>query len=180
MTAPDPASAGVVIRPAELRDIPTAVDFRSRMFREMGWTDEERLRTVEPLAAAYLEREFVSGGCSGFVAEKPGTDGELETVACVVVVWQSIPPGPRNLVGRQAYLLGMYVVPEARRQGIARALMTAAIECATRSGAPLLTLHASDQGRPLYEQLGFHTAPEMRLFTEHAAPPAWRPVDDAD
>ena len=45
---------------------------------------------------------------------------------------------------------------------------------------PLITLHASDQGRLLYEQMGFHSTPEMRLFTEHAGESAWRPVEDAD
>lgn len=173
------AEAGLSIRPAEPRDIATVVDFRSRMFRELGWTDEARLEEVAPLASGYLREQFASGGCTGFAAESSAT-GIAETVATVVVVWQSVPPSPRNLAGKQAYILGMYVMPEFRRRGLARALMEAAVECATEAGVPLITLHASDQGRLLYEQMGFHAAPEMRLFTEHAARPAWRPVDDAD
>ena len=179
MTASHPADSGVCIRPAEPRDIASVVEFRSRMFRELGWTDEARLEEVAPLASAYLREQFASGGCTGFVADTPTADG-AETVATVVVVWQSVPPSPRNLAGKQAYILGMYVMPEFRRRGIAKALMEAAVECATEAGVPLITLHASDQGRLLYEQMGFHSAPEMRLFTEHAARSAWRPVDDAD
>ncbi|NTU72307.1 MAG: GNAT family N-acetyltransferase [Coriobacteriia bacterium] len=154
------------------------------MFRELGWTDEERLALVAPLAEEYLREQFAGGGCTGYVAETIGdrerTDESPVTVATVVVVWQSVPPSPRNFAGRQAYVLGMYVLPEYRRKGIARALMTATIDCATASGVPLITLHASDQGRELYERLGFHATPEMRLFTEYAGEPAWRPVDDAD
>ena len=83
-------------------------------------------------------------------------------------------------MGRQAYVLGMYVVPEYRRSGIARRLMEATVGCATAAGVPVITLHASNQGAALYEQMGFHSTPEMRLFTEHAGESAWRPVDDAD
>lgn len=173
------AESGLSLRPAELRDIPAVVEFRTRMFRELGWTDEQRLVEVAPLASAYLREQFSSGGCTGFVAEHAGAGG-AETVATVVLVWQSVPPSPRNLAGKQAYVLGMYVLPEFRRRGVARALMEATVECATAAGVPLITLHASDRGRMLYEQMGFHAAPEMRLFTEHAAQPAWRAVDDAD
>ncbi len=179
---PDPNGSAIPIRPAVADDIPTVVEFRSRMFRELGWTDESRLATVAPLAETYLREQFASGGCTGYVAERLGTGpGEpSEVVATVVVVWQSVPPSPRNLVGRQAYVLGMYVMPEYRRSGIARRLMEATVACATASGVPVITLHASNQGAALYEQMGFHSTPEMRLFTEHAGESAWRPVDEAD
>ena len=168
------------IRPATAADIPTVIDFRSRMFRELGWTDEPRLQIVAPLAEKYLREQFASGGCSGFVAEQDVAADGAVTVGTVVLVWQRVPPSVRNLVGLQAYALGMYVIPESRRRGIARALMTNLVDCATEHGAPTVTLHASDEGRPLYEQLGFAATHEMRHFTEHAAPGAWRPTDDAD
>ena len=178
----DTNAFAVRIRPATVGDIPTVIDFRARMFRELGWADEARLEQVAPLAEGYLREQFVTGGCTGFVAEKPGADTAEpgETVATVVVVWQRVPPSPRNLAGRQAYVLGMYVVPEYRRQGVALALMEETVRCATAAGVPVITLHASDRGRSLYEQLGFRAAPEMRLFTEHAGESAWLPVDEAD
>lgn len=168
------------IRPATPNDIETIVDFRARMFLEMGWRDETRLAEVGPLFSAYLHDAFASGACSGWIAEAAGDDGLPTSVGTIVLVWQRVPPTVRNLAGVQAYALGMYVVPERRRRGIARALMTRAIECATEGGAPLVTLHASETGRLLYEQLGFSAAPEMRLFTEHAASSEWTPADDAD
>jgi GNAT superfamily N-acetyltransferase len=113
-------------------------------------------------------------------SETVDVDPATVLVGTVVVVWQRVPPGVRNLAGLQAYALGMYVVPELRRRGIARALMTRVVECATEHGAPVITLHASDEGRPLYEQLGFRPTHEMRFFTDHAPSPAWQPVDDAD
>ena len=175
------------IRSASLADIPVITDFRARMFRELGWHDEARLAQVAPLVEDYLRDQFGSGGCSGFIAEEIPVEsetvevmGRATPVGSVVLVWQRVPPGVRNLKGLQAYALGMYVVPARRRRGIARALMTQLIDCATAAGAPLVTLHASDEGRPLYEQLGFAPTHEMRLFTDHAAPSAWEPIDEAD
>lgn len=176
MSAENPS--GFQFRPATTDDIPTVVEFRTRMFRELGWRDEDRLALVEPLFSAYLAEKIPSGECSGWIAEYTAGAGESFSAGSVVVIWQRVPPGVRNLAGLQAYTLGMYVVPELRRRGIARALMEYAVACATAAGAPLITLHASDFGRPLYESMGFSPSSEMRLFTEHASPPAWGGVEE--
>lgn len=157
------------VRSATADDIPLAVDYRWRLFRELGWDDESRLEQIEPAALEHLREGFATGGCSGLVAEADGI-----AVGCVVVVWQRVPPSPRNIIGLAAYVLGMYVLPEYRRRGIARTLMTACIESAEERGAPAVMLHTSDIGRPLYEGLGFKPTPEMRLFTKHAGSSAWR------
>ena len=176
----DLAAAGVLIRPATAADVDTMVAFRVRMFREMGWSDESRFDSFIPAATAHLREGFSAGSCNGFVAEATGEDGSRATVAVVALVWQQVAPTVRNIEGRVAYILGMFVVPEWRRRGIARTLMTATVQCAIEQHAPLVTLHASDEGRLLYEQLGFVSAPEMRLFTEHSLPGAWVPAYDAD
>lgn len=170
MTAVDTTvPADITVRPATGADIPLVVDFRWRMFRELGWDDESRLEQITPAATEHLRDGFATGGCSGFIAEVEGA-----AVGSVVVVWQCVPPSPRNVIGLTAYILGMYVRPEYRRRGIARTLMTACIESAEERGAPAVMLHASEFGQPLYEGLGFKTTTEMRLFTTHAGTSAWR------
>jgi GNAT superfamily N-acetyltransferase len=47
--------------------------------------------------------------------------------------------------------------PEHRRQGLAKRLMEDAIENAKRGGIRTMKLDATDEGRPLYESLGFVT-----------------------
>jgi GNAT superfamily N-acetyltransferase len=177
MTAENPAD--FFLRPVTADDIATVVGFRTRMFRELGWRDETRLLAVEPLFAAYLEEALPSGACSGWIAEHPGADGALQPAGTVVLVWQRVPPTVRNLAGIQAYALGMFVEPGLRRRGVARALMTRSIDCAADRGASLITLHASDLGRPLYERLGFTLTSEMRLFTDNAPPSAWGGLDES-
>jgi GNAT superfamily N-acetyltransferase len=174
------AESGILIRSAVGDDIDDMVEFRVRMFRELGWSDESRFDLFVPAARAHLLGSFSAETCNGFIAEETGADGVRRTVGTVAIVWQQVAPTVRNVSGRVAYVLGMFVVPERRRQGVARELMRVAIECATEKGAPLLTLHASETGRPLYERLGFTATTEMRLFTENALSSAWGPVDVVD
>jgi len=51
---------------------------------------------------------------------------------------------------------------------------------AEAQGAAVVTLHASDEGRLLYERIGFVDSHEMRLFTRHAPAAAWEPAYEAD
>jgi GNAT superfamily N-acetyltransferase len=58
--------------------------------------------------------------------------------------------------GMRLAWIGMVLTrPEYRRQGLARRLMEDAIVAAERRGIHTLKLDATDEGRPLYEDLGF-------------------------
>lgn len=58
--------------------------------------------------------------------------------------------------GTRLAWIGMVLTrPEYRRQGLARQLMEDAMATAERSGVRTLKLDATDEGRPLYESLGF-------------------------
>jgi GNAT superfamily N-acetyltransferase len=58
--------------------------------------------------------------------------------------------------GQQLAWIGMVLTcPEYRRQGLARRLIEDAITAAERMGIRTLKLDATDEGRPLYESLGF-------------------------
>lgn len=58
-------------------------------------------------------------------------------------------------------LAGIYVPPEYRRRGIARALTESALQWCRERKCSTVRLHASQAGRPLYAGLGFVTATEM-------------------
>ena len=61
------------------------------------------------------------------------------------------------------YVNGVYVKPMWRRRGIARQLMDLAIRWARGRGCRTLRLRSSDEGRALYEALGFQPSSEMQL-----------------
>jgi len=174
-------SENLSIRVATDDDTPTLVEFRLSMFRDMGWTDEGRLEELAPLYAAYVREHAASGDFIGWVAE---TDGRA--VAMAALLWERVPPTVRNLSGRQAYLMSVYVVPDMRRRGIAKKMIGVAVDYARSHGADVVSLHYSPAGQGLYEGLGFAVSPEMRLFTDPQSA-AWAPqapdhvpADDAD
>ena len=72
-------------------------------------------------------------------------------------------PGRRQLRrGPEAIVLNVFTERAWRRRGLARRLMERVIAWAREHGVGRLVLHASPEGRPLYEQLEFVPTNEMR------------------
>ncbi len=169
------------IRWADEHDLALLVSFRLAMFRDMGWTDEARLGQLAPLYETYVREASERGDFVAWIAESGG-----RPVGSVAVLWERVPPTVRNLSGRQAYVLALYVVPEARRRGVATVLLDAAVRYAKENGADVVSLHFSPAGKGLYERFGFVPSPEMRLFTDPSSAawspsaPAHVPADDVD
>lgn len=60
-------------------------------------------------------------------------------------------------------MLNVYVEPAWRRRGVAAALMRTLLEVLAERRIRRVVLHASEEGRRLYERLGFVQTNEMRL-----------------
>lgn len=93
-----------------------------------------------------------------------GNDG-VPVAMCSVVIWKR-PPYPGNLAGLDAYLLNMFTLPSHRGQGMAHALLQAALSDTRRRGASKLVLHATEAGRAIYAPAGFEASGaymELRL-----------------
>jgi GNAT superfamily N-acetyltransferase len=60
-------------------------------------------------------------------------------------------------------VLNVYTEPQHRRQGLARKLMLVVLDWCRANRVRPVILHSSDEGRPLYESLGFRPTSEMRL-----------------
>lgn len=73
--------------------------------------------------------------------------------------------------GGAAWLGGMMVLPEARRQGVGRALLDALLGHAEAKGARSVSLCATDEGRGLYERAGFRAVAPMRRWRRAAPEP---------
>ena len=66
-------------------------------------------------------------------------------------------------LGPEAIVLNVYVESTWRRRGVAESLMRAVLDDLAARGIRRIVLHASDDGRRLYERFGFVATNEMRL-----------------
>jgi GNAT superfamily N-acetyltransferase len=148
------------IRRAALPDIPHVLHHRRAMFAEMGRGDAAQHATMVKTTETYLRSALPAGRYTGWLAEN--------TAGCVVagagVAVSDWPGSPDDPTGKRALVLNVYTEPDFRRQGIARRLMLAVIAWGREEGLRSLSLHASDFGRALYEELGFRQTNEMRLY----------------
>jgi predicted GNAT family acetyltransferase len=60
----------------------------------------------------------------------------------------------------------VYTRPESRRKGLARKLMDVTLAWCLLNRVRTVILHASDDGRRLYESLGFKSTNEMRIVLD--------------
>ena len=148
------------IRAAGLEDIPQVMYHRRSMFAEMGRDDAAGQEKMLETTQAYLCAAISSGGYIGWLAET----GEGRVVAGVGVAIAAWPGSPDDPTPRRGCVINVYTEPEFRRQGIARRLMDTLIAWCREQGFRSVSLHASDFGRTLYEDLGFRPTNEMRLY----------------
>jgi GNAT superfamily N-acetyltransferase len=146
------------LRPATLDDLSVILRHRREMFREMGGEYERRLGHFDRASQQYSESALQNGSYFGLIGEIDG-----RAVAGGGVVLAPWPGSPLNFEPRRAWILNIYVEPEHRRQGFARAIIEALIGWCRENGFQSVSLHASEYGRCLYEKLGFRPTNEMRL-----------------
>jgi GNAT superfamily N-acetyltransferase len=147
-----------VLRKATVKDLPTMVRHRDAM-----WVEMDRVEPAEhdPTSKAYgkwLLARMKRGTLTGFIVEEEG-----QVLASGAVWIQDVQPRPGHPLTMWGYILSVYTEPHARRRGLARAVVDACIRHATEAGCTRACLHASDEGRPLYEELGFEKTAEMWL-----------------
>ena len=156
----------ITIRPASVDDIPDLVHLRRTMFESMGYDDPAQLAAADQAAREYFAAAIPSGEFYGWLA----ITAEGQAVGSGGAVLDRHPPGPSNLSGQSGYVMNISTDPHYRRQGIARRIMQTIIGWMAAQGIPKVTLHATEVGRPLYEQLGFVESNEMHLAPNTQAP----------
>ena len=149
------------VRPAGKADIEALVALRRALFHDIGYRDEAVLERVAQVSAAYFATALPQGEFRAWVAEVEG-----QIVASGGLVIHCAPPTARNLRGREGYIMNMYTRPEWRRQGIATAILQAILEHLRAQEITLVSLHASPDGRGIYERHGFEPTNEMRLHLD--------------
>jgi GNAT superfamily N-acetyltransferase len=146
------------IRPATQTDIPEILRHRLAMYEAMDYKDTSALSAMLATTEPYLSSAVANGSFRSWLALD-----ETRIVGGGAILINPWPSHPYDLECRRATILNVYVYPEFRRQGIARRLMDTMIDWCRKEGFAAVYLHASKDGKPLYEKLGFEPTTEMRL-----------------
>jgi GNAT superfamily N-acetyltransferase len=147
------------IRRATVGDADLLADHRARVWTEVGgWNREDLTDQVDDWAQFFRQR-LGDETYIAFIAEEP----EGIVIGSGAILKQLQLPRPRGRSEYSGRVQSVYVVPPARRHGVARSIMDEILAYARRYGFISLTLHPSDDGRALYKSLGFRLADEMVL-----------------
>lgn len=158
------------VRLATAADVPLLARHRAEMFRDMGdLPDDGHYSTLLASAEREMTAWLAGGDYVGFVASPQGRPGEIVAGAGIQI--RKLLPRPLSggggiRLGPEAIVLNVFTERAWRRQGIAELLLRHVIEWAKGHGIARLVLHASPDGRPLYERLGFVPTNEMRFTGE--------------
>ncbi|HEU5403216.1 MAG TPA: GNAT family N-acetyltransferase [Terriglobales bacterium] len=138
-------------------DASTLAEMRRRMFISMGKPDDERMQRVVKAFAEWVADAIGRGIYIGWLVET-AERGPIANAGLLLIEW---PPNLRDLGLVRGYILNVWTNPEHRRKGIARRLIETVMAEAREKKIHVLALHASDEGKQIYEKLGFRTSREM-------------------
>jgi GNAT superfamily N-acetyltransferase len=153
-----PESNGWTIRPARPDELSTVLYHRRQMFTEMGDRNVQALDAMEHASHAIFEEALRNGTYRGWFVE---ADGRIVSGGGVLLV--TFQPSPRDPRPVRPFIVNIYTEPPYRRRGLARRLMEEMVAWCRAEGYAGVSLHATDEGRPLYESMGFTPTNEMRL-----------------
>lgn len=151
----------ITYRKATLADLEELVRLRIEFLKEVQ-NVETRQYSEEALRISL--REYLSKSMQNdeFVAWLAIAENEI--IATSGLVFFQITPGFTLIDGKIAYILNIYTLPQWRGKGVGKQIFDCILQEAVNRGYKRVSLHASDDGRPVYEKFGFRlTGDEMEL-----------------
>ncbi len=103
-----------------------------------------------------------------FLAILAEIDNNVVSMAFLVI--SEMPASPEFITGKRGTLLNVFTYPEYRRMGFATKVISLIIEDAKQYGVSMIDLDATQDGKLLYEKLGFtepksnHIAMKLQLY----------------
>jgi GNAT superfamily N-acetyltransferase len=149
----------ITIREAAASESAIILHHRRSMFRDMAEGTVEELDRMVEVARPWLARALADGSYRHWLA----LDASGRVAGGGGVLLCPWPANPHDPCTQRAVILNVYTEAEFRKRGIARQLMLTIIEWLKQQGFRGANLHASTEGRHLYERLGFEATNEMRL-----------------
>ncbi len=120
---------------------------------------EATVKGTEQRTREWIREKLVSSKLVGLIAKT--ADGKVVGSGCIWL--RETPPLPFSEHVETPYLMSMYTEHGFRRKGVAKQMVEFAIEWCRKRDYFRINLDASEEGRILYEKLGFEPGYGMRL-----------------
>jgi ribosomal protein S18 acetylase RimI-like enzyme len=148
------------IRPAALEEAPLVTAHRRAMFDAMQLAAPQVLDQADANFLPWVQDKMAKGEYLHWFAED-----EQGRVAAGAGVWlMEWAPHALDPSGRRGNILNVFTDPAHRRRGLARRLTQTVLDHCRALGLRTFILHASHDGRAVYEAFGFKATNEMRLL----------------
>ena len=131
---------------------------RESMLIALGRGTESILAVARRNHEPWITRMIAGDRYAGWIT----CDGDrpVASAGLLILDW---PPTVLDPEGElRGYLLNVFVEPEYRRRGLARALVNLCLAEARRRRIGVVALHCNDAIEPFYESLGFRRSHEMQ------------------
>jgi ribosomal protein S18 acetylase RimI-like enzyme len=140
-------------------DLDLVCRHREALFRASMRPDRSDAALAEMTAAfrPWLAPRLADGTYFGTIVEDAGLP--VAGIGLMAIDWPPHPSHPSQ--DRRGYVLNLYVEPSHRRRGLGKRLMALAEAEFRRRGIAYAVLHATEMGRPLYEEAGWVATSEM-------------------
>jgi GNAT superfamily N-acetyltransferase len=153
-----PTPSPYTVREATVADAPVLARQRRLMFDAIRRMPDDEGNTLEVAILTYLRRAMPAGTFRSWVVEH-----EDVVVAGGGLQLRTLMPRPGYVnFEPEGLIVSMWTDPEHRRRGLGRRIVQAILDWGREHGVSRFTLHASDDGRPLYTLFGFSATNEMR------------------
>lgn len=141
----------------KLRDISELMKWRKEVIEHVfGKTPSQSLLNAN---REYYEKHVADESHIAFVAVYDGKE-----VGSGSICLSEELPSPDNPSGKCAYLMNIYVRDKFRMHGIGHSIVRKLLEEAKRHNCGKIYLETTDDGRGVYESLGFRDMPDMMKF----------------
>ncbi len=141
----------------EVSDIVELMRWRAEVIEHVfGQEADEQLLSAN---RQYYEQHIADGSHLAIVGEVDGVE-----CGCGSICLTEELPSPDNPSGRCAYLMNIYVREPFRNHGIAHRIVSRLIEESQRRNCGKIYLETTDDGRPVYQSLGFSDLPGIMKY----------------
>ena len=141
-------------------DVNLLAEHRKKMWLDIHPEYEKDVRATEKRTKRWIGRQLSKGSLIGLVVST--ADGEAVGSGCIWLREEQPRPTSMRLV--VPYLMSMYTEKRFRRQGVATLIVKGALDWCREKNYDRVILHASKEGRTVYEDLGFELSNEMKFM----------------